>query len=194
MPGRKELVDAAKNLNEVLDADPPIDVKKGIDEIKREILEAAGLLTESDVIKDNTRKVIDELTAPAPEAKAKPAKADAPKPKKASKENGAPKKKEEVTPPEKKPGRAPRSSRQLGAFKPVRANTSLHKIMEGADKGHTVARIAKDAALREDQVRHRLRHVLRINHGIDFSENDKGKLALVFPDGKTLKDAVRSAA
>lgn len=184
---RKELVQAAKDLNKVLDADPPIDIEKGVDEIKKGILEAASLLTEADKIEDGTRKVINELQAPTPAPAAKSGKGKTA----STKSNGATPAKEVS---KGKTLRAARSSRALGAFKPVRANTSLHKIMEGASKGKTVAQVAKDAALREDQVRHRLRHVLRINHGIDFAEDDKGKLSLVFPDGKTMKDAIRAAA
>lgn len=85
MPSRKQLVEAAKDLNKVLDADPPIDVEKGVDEIKKEILEAAILLTDGDKIEDETRAVIDELQAPAETGeKAKPAKGKTAKAKDAS--------------------------------------------------------------------------------------------------------------
>lgn len=59
---RAALVDAAKDLNKVLDLSPAIDVKLGVNELKIKAKEAAELLRDSDKITDATRKVIDELS------------------------------------------------------------------------------------------------------------------------------------
>jgi hypothetical protein len=68
-------VDAAKDLNTVLQPDPPIDIRATVVDLERFIKEASQLLNSDDVIEDNTRMVIDELgvdeeetdTATAPE-------------------------------------------------------------------------------------------------------------------------------
>jgi hypothetical protein len=93
MASRAKLVDAAKNLNEVLALDPAIDIKGTASQLSDQIKEAASLLEEKDTVEDGTQEVIDELTgaeaedepaaeeeegevktAPKPKAETKPAK------------------------------------------------------------------------------------------------------------------------
>jgi len=62
MATRAQLVDAAKDLNTVLDLSPPIDVKAGVDDLKEKIKEAAELLRDSDEIAPATRAAIDAIT------------------------------------------------------------------------------------------------------------------------------------
>jgi len=192
---RGDLVDAAKDLNKVLDLDPAIDVSKSVEEIRRDLEEASRLLSEDDALEDNTRAVVAALRG-----KEEVEKADAPAEKKAkgggrpkgskNKEKGA----AAAAAPKKAAG-APRARSaagelRIGEFKPVRSGTSLHGIIEGASSGLPVSGIADKLHLREDQIRHRLRHVLAPKHGIGFAEDASGSVSLVFPKGKGIADAV----
>lgn len=58
---RAQLVDAAKDLNEVLDLDPKIDTRAPVSELKKNVGEAAQLLQETDKIKPETKTVVDAL-------------------------------------------------------------------------------------------------------------------------------------
>ena len=82
---RGDLVDAAKDLNKVLDLDPAIDVSKSVEEIRRDLEEASRLLSEDDALEDNTRAVVAALRG-----KEEVEKVDAPAEKKA-KGGGRPK-------------------------------------------------------------------------------------------------------
>ncbi len=55
---RAQLVDAATDLNKVLDLSPAIDVKQGVEKLKDQIKEAAILLSDDDAVEDATREVI----------------------------------------------------------------------------------------------------------------------------------------
>lgn len=69
---RENYVDAARDLNTVLDPDPPIDVSKALEDLKSAIKEAIPELAEGDELEENTKKVIAELTgAPKEEPKTK---------------------------------------------------------------------------------------------------------------------------
>ena len=68
MATRAQLVDAARDLNKVLDLSPQIDVKQGVEDLKSKITEAASLLREGDAIDPATREVIDSINAPAQDA------------------------------------------------------------------------------------------------------------------------------
>jgi hypothetical protein len=93
-----------------------------------------------------------------------------------------------------KAGRKPRQPRVVGKeFKPVRAGTSLSKIIESVNAGgKTVDDVAADAGIRPDQVLHRLRHVLGVNHGVDHKVDDKGHISLILPHGKRHADLITS--
>jgi hypothetical protein len=107
--------------------------------------------------------------------------------------------KEAVVPRGQRNDGAPRAARgtlDIGEFKPVRHGSSLHNIMKAAHSGNkTVEQIAEEAGVGTDQASHRLRHVLAKKHGIGFSKHpDTGVIKLEFPPGKTMADAVKSAA
>jgi hypothetical protein len=79
----------------------------------------------------------------------------------------------------------------LGAFKPVGPGTSLARILEAAMPGDaTVEQIAAQAALRPDQVTHRLRHGLGAAHGIGYTKGEDGVVRLVLPAGKAAGDLI----
>lgn len=63
MATRAELVAAARDLNKVLDLEPPIDVKQGAADLKAKILEANQLMREGDPVTDATKEVLAQLTA-----------------------------------------------------------------------------------------------------------------------------------
>ncbi len=99
----------------------------------------------------------------------------------------------ERTTVQREPG-LPRQPRQVGEFKQVRAGSSLARIVESASQGgKTLAQIAADAGIREDQASHRLRHVLGVNHGIDYSKDADGVITLIPPAGRSLADIVKQA-
>ena len=58
---RRALVDAAEELNNVLNLEPRIDVKLGVSELKAQLLEATALLRETDTLQESTRDVVEEL-------------------------------------------------------------------------------------------------------------------------------------
>lgn len=66
----KDLQKAAKELNEVLKVKPKVDITQDEEDLKGDILEVAGLITDKDDISDATQDVIDALRKPA---KKKPA-------------------------------------------------------------------------------------------------------------------------
>lgn len=90
--------------------------------------------------------------------------------------------------------KAPRKTRstelKLGEFVAIRPGSSLHKIVLEADKGtETIERIAASVGIRPDQVGHRLRHVLAVNHGIGHTKDaETGIISLVLPEGKSSVD------
>lgn len=65
MNRREELIEAAKDLNEVLGLAPEIDVSGYLKDIVEDIREAAQLITEADKISEETKQVIKGLVAPA---------------------------------------------------------------------------------------------------------------------------------
>lgn len=82
--------------------------------------------------------------------------------------------------------RAPRADRTPGEGKPVRAGTSLAKILGFAIKGDkTVDQIARALELRPDQIRHRCLQVLYTNNGVEIAiDKDSGKVKVAkFPKG-----------
>lgn len=82
-------------------------------------------------------------------------------------------------------------ARGLGEFKPVRANTKYHKMLEMAEKGDVISKIAKAIGVDEKEARWRFRYPLRQDHGIDSTVSEDGVVALVLPKGKSLADCVR---
>lgn len=58
---RSELVNAAKELNELLGLEPPIDVKAKPDVLKEKLTEAAGMLEEGDEISSETEGILKTL-------------------------------------------------------------------------------------------------------------------------------------
>lgn len=99
--------------------------------------------------------------------------------------------KEPKTSVPKEPSDRTLSPRVVGDFKQVRGGSSLAKIIESAAKGgRTMAAIAEEAGIREDQASHRLRHVLGVNHGIDYTKDASGVITLVPPAGRSLDDLI----
>ena len=195
MATRAQLVDAAKDLNTVLDLSPPIDVRAGVDDLKEKIKEAAELLRDSDEIASATRAVVDAITGKVDstdgdeagdddgETKVKaekPAKVKAEKPAKVKAEKPAKVK-------------AEKPAKSIGAFKPIRAGTRLHKLLEAADRGDTITemvKVFKEGASEKD-VAWWMRYTVRRNHGIDYVTNADGTYRLILPIGKSnLSDCV----
>ena len=196
---RGDLVDAAKDLNKVLDLDPAIDVSKSVEEIRRDLEEASRLLSEDDALEDNTRAVVAALRG-----KEEVEKADAPAEKKAkgggrpkgskNKEKGA----AAAAAPKKAAG-APRGRPResgpytLGEFKPVREGTKYQELLNLVDAGKTVDQIATSYKVGKTDILWYFRYPLR-KHGIDHRVSDDGKIEIVLPEGKTLADCVAARA
>jgi hypothetical protein len=71
-----------------------------------------------------------------------------------------------------------------GEGRPVRAGTALAKIVACMiDGDRTLGEIAKCAGIRVDQARHRVKYVLRVNHGIGHKINGSGRVSIIFPRG-----------
>ena len=179
MATRAQLVDAAKDLNTVLDLSPPIDVRAGVDDLKEKIKEAAELLRDSDEIASATRAVVDAITG----------KVDSTDGDEAGDDDGETKVKAE------KPAKvkAEKPAKSIGAFKPIRAGTRLHKLLEAADRGDTITemvKVFKEGASEKD-VAWWMRYTVRRNHGIDYVTNADGTYRLILPIGKSnLSDCV----
>jgi hypothetical protein len=86
MLSRSDLVDAAKDLNQVLQLSPPIDLRLSVGEITELITQAGDLVREGDTLEINTRHVLTALTSgeqvaeqadPATAAQTAPVMADA---------------------------------------------------------------------------------------------------------------------
>jgi len=100
-PSRKDLVEAAKDMNKTMGLDPIIDVKLGVSKLTAAIKTNAELVEETDELQNETWKVLaslgvgpkakpaetkpEEAPAPAPKAKGKGKKAATPKAEKAPK-------------------------------------------------------------------------------------------------------------
>lgn len=70
--------------------------------------------------------------------------------------------------------------------RPVRAGTIFARIVTAMIAGDkTFGEIAKSAGIRVDQARHRIRYVLRVEHGIGHRVNGSGRVSIVFPRGFT---------
>ena len=195
---RGDLVDAAKDLNKVLDLDPAIDVSKSVEEIRRDLEEASRLLSEDDALEDNTRAVVAALRG-----KEEVEKADAPAEKKA-KGGGRPKgsknkEKDAAAAAPKKAAGAPRGRPResgpytLGEFKPVREGTKYQELLKLVDAGKTVDQIATSYKVGKTDILWYFRYPLR-KHGIDHRVSDDGKIEIVLPEGKTLADCVAARA
>lgn len=79
---RKDLVQAAEDLNKVLLLDPAIDTGLKVDDLRTKIMEGSALVTPEDVLAEVTQKVLESL-APPP---AKVSRAAAPAPAKEEKQ------------------------------------------------------------------------------------------------------------
>lgn len=188
---RGALVDAAKDLNKVLELSPAIDVKKGVKELRADVLEAASLLKDKDPISKETRAALDALGRGGDEGEKGPEVSSAPKPAKAPKTEG-----EKASTAAPKP-RKPHEAANLGEFKPIRHGSRMHKFAVMAHEGKTLDEIAA-ASGRADfaakDVRWWLCQYLRRHHGIAGTVDDGGKVKLAFPAGKKLDDCVSKAA
>jgi len=201
---REDLVVAAKELNKVLNLDPPgIDPESSQENIRNLLIEAVRgdsdhgpLIRADDKISDETRAVLfalteDSLVAPKAAKTPKVKAAKTPKTPKVAKVKAAPKPKAPAKEPRVRAERVPREPRAVGRFKPLRRGTMLHDLVARAAAGLTLGEIAKEDSrpYEEKHVRWWL-HQLRKYHGIDSSVADDRTVKLVFPDGKTLDDCM----
>lgn len=199
---RASLVDAARDLNKVLDLSPEIDVKLGVAELRSLVTEASAQVVEGDAISDATRGVIEALTAePAPPGSGEPdgaaeqAAQDSPQPQAAKAPKAAKTQKAAKTPKAAKVPKAAKAAKEPGmsgsGVNKMRPGSSLHKILLAASDNLTMAAIAERTNLREDQVIHRLRYVIGRRYGIDYNVDESGgAVSLVFKDGKSLADVI----
>ena len=192
---RKQLVNAARDLNKTLELSPSIDVSGSVAEIRKSVLEAAELLTDKDPVQGSTREVlaalrdgsaVNDTTDSGGEVDGgtttKTKKGKVAKAPKAAKEPKAPKEPKV---------RQPRGTKvEVGAFKPVRAGTKYEALIGMADRGDTVQQMADAYKVKRTDVLWYFRYPLRRDHGIDFRVLDDGKVELMLPSGKTLADCV----
>lgn len=121
---RGTLVDAAKDLNKILDPDPPIDVKLGVPELQEQVLAAANLLKEGDAVKGSTREVVDLLRSGG--------------------EDGG----------EDKGEAAPTTARRSGSSLPNRyEGSSAQRLDNALLKGGKIEKIADDLGMNKGQVK-----------------------------------------
>ena len=84
--------------------------------------------------------------------------------------------------------------RKLGEFKPLRAGTILHKVLEAALSGHlTVQQIAGRVDKKPKTVLALLSQGLGVQHGIGYTTDDAEHVHVVIPDGKTVDDLTKHA-
>ena len=210
MAKRAELVAAAKDLNVVLCCDPPIDVTKSVETIKEQLMSAGKLLNDDDKIEAVTRAVLDELLGTPVgdgdgevvtetllaagieiEGSVEEAGEVQAEPKVTAASGGRPGRKPAVEKPAKVKKVIGATKTQIGEFKPVRRGSRLHKYVEMAGSGTTLAALAKVGdKYTEKDVIWSFRYSLRRDHGIDFAISDTGKVSLVLPQGKSLVDCV----
>lgn len=166
---RASLVDAAADLNRVLDLDPPIDVKQGVSKLREKVVEARELVRETDPIAQVTREVLSALNG-ADEGPA-------------AKNIAAPEKKDKT--PNKTPAAKSTKPVALGKFEPVRRGESAFaKVLEPylAGGAATIAGAASYVGGDKSKAISALRRA-RIVHGIDHSIAEDGSLTIVLPKG-----------
>jgi hypothetical protein len=182
---RAALVDAASDINKVLDLDPAIDVKLGVKELRASIAEAANLLTDKDAISDATRSVVDALKSNSgAEDEQSSTDASAPPPASAAGKKASGKGKEAAAEkPKKEKIAKPSKPVQLGKFAAVRRDTALGKIVGAALAGKdTVAAVALASGVEMKKVLGVLKRA-RITNGIDHTVDDAGLLTIILPKG-----------
>ena len=208
---REDLVVAAKELNEVLNLDPPgIDPESSQENIRNLLIEAVRgdsrhgpLIRADDKISDETRAVLfalteDPLVAPkaaktpkTPKVKAvktpKTPKVKAAKPPKVAKPKAA-----RITDVVKKPKQSSRttgkSPKPIGEFRPLRADTIRGRIFARMDGTRTVGKIASELNLSPSNT-HSHVYCLWRDCGIGFFYDPDGRVTSSLP--KEAKSAFR---
>lgn len=191
-------MDAAGDINKVLDLDPAIDVKLGVKELRASIAEAANLLTDKDAISDETRGVVDALksNSGAEDEQSSPDASAPPLASAAGKKASGKDKEAAAEKPKKEKAAKPQKPVQLGKFAAVRRDTALGKIVGAALAGEeTVAAVALASGVEMEKVLGILKRA-RITNGINYAVDDVGLLTIIMPKGidaesvwKTLKAA-----
>lgn len=88
---------------------------------------------------------------------------------------------------------------ETGAFKAVREGSSLATILRMMNGKNTFEKIAEKSDIPPgvfsvvEKVKHRVKHVLRVSHGIEHTVDDKGHIHAVFPGDVTLASAIKAA-
>jgi len=75
---------------------------------------------------------------------------------------------------------------------PVRAGSSLHKLLDALVPGtNKIDAIAKHADIRDDQAKHRIKFVLATKHGIGHTVSADGVYSIAYPAGHTHETLVK---
>lgn len=88
---------------------------------------------------------------------------------------------------------------ETGAFKAVREGSSLATILRMMNGKNTFEKIAEKSDIPPgvfsvvEKVKHRIKHVLRVSHGIEHTVDEKGHIHAVFPGDVTLASAIKAA-
>ena len=155
---KEDLTKAAKDLNKVLDPDPPIDTRTSEEELQESVVQASDLLETGDKIQASTAKVLEELSVKLDKgvevegavAEEKKTSSRRPAPKKEEKKTSsrkpAPKKEEKKpaprTPAKKKEPVDRSKSNKAVIYRAWKGGTKdiekLHKLVKGAVKLSTV--------------------------------------------------------
>ena len=92
--------------------------------------------------------------------------------------------------------RAPRGETASKSFagKPVREGSSLAAILASLQAGpKTAEEVAKEVGgdIRPDQVAHRIRHVLHVNHGVSYAKDAEGRFSITgYAEGFTAENMI----
>lgn len=194
MPKRADLVNAAKDLNKVLDLNPKIDVTKSVSEITENLKEAMSLLTPDDKIAAKTQQVVDELAGGVKAESKEPVAALAADGSEDDEgdeqEEGEGEEEEEAEAAQpaspKRAGRKPRPP-AIGAFNRVRRSGAFAKVLQAALAGSIPLAHAQEAAgLDRDKLVAVLKRA-RIANGIDHRIDEDG-LTILLPEGVTAEN------
>ena len=206
MASRKELVEAAKDLNDVvIDPTEAIDVSASAAKVEAKVRDAAKIVRDDDNLKPETRRVLSELTGQdfgAPTAAEEAAIAETPaEPPEDEDEDDEDDEDQEADEPvaaeatpkvsgknkangEAKPAKEKRTRAQspLGKFEPVRRGSVYAKLLEAALAGPTpLADAATAAGTDRDKAINALKRA-RIVNGVDYSL-DYDVLTVMLPKG-----------
>ena len=98
--------------------------------------------------------------------------------------------------PKAKKERAPRGETASKSFagKPVREGSSLAAILASLQAGpKTAEEVVKEVGgdIRPDQVAHRIRHVLHVNHGVNYAKDAEGRFSITgYAEGFTAENMI----